>query len=175
MEPKRYWLWLMIPRILIPTQKNRNMILLLAAQEHTYFWLSNTTNPHGNVTRLFVCWVPAFPPILALYLCYPVRRLCHSWGEAMIKILLSLSCHGLTLRSDSLPPVQARRIVAMHLSSCLQSTGGRRVGHAPRESLDPWHLSSEEEIKEQILWEALGCLCNNEIYWWRWWTQTWRV
>lgn len=82
----------------------------------------------------FVCWVPASPPPpppFALYLCYPVRRWCHSRGEAMIKILLSLSRRGLALRRDSLPPVQARRIVAAHLSSCLHTTGGRRVGHAP--------------------------------------------
>lgn len=46
----------------------------------------------------------------------------------MIKILLSPSRRGLTSRCDSLPPVRSRRAAAAHLSSCLASAGGRRVG-----------------------------------------------
>lgn len=63
--------------------------LLSSGQKQTLFTQSDGANPHANdVARLlFVCWVPA---LLALYLCYPVRRWCHSWGEAMIKILLSV-------------------------------------------------------------------------------------
>lgn len=144
-------------------------ILLLPGQKHTYFWPSDTANPHGNVAGGVVCLPGAVPPT-SLALCYPVRRWCHSWGEAMIKILLSLPRHSLTLHRDSLPPVQARRIVAVHLSSCLHSTGGRRVGHAPSSSLDTWHLSWEEEIKEQTLEEPPGSMCNYKRYWWRWWT-----
>lgn len=63
---------------------------------------------------------------------------CHSWGEAMIKILLSLSRHGPTSAShrDSLRLrcCRSRRIVAAaHLSRCLPlpSAGGRGVGHSP--------------------------------------------
>lgn len=68
------------------TKKN-NTILLLPVQKHTFFWPSNKST--RQCFKAVVCLLGASPP--ALYLCYPVRRWCHSWGEAMIKILLSLS------------------------------------------------------------------------------------
>lgn len=57
----------------------------------------------------------------------------------MIKILLSLSRHGLALRRDSLPPVQARRIVAAHLSK-LSPHHWRQTG-GPRSLLKPRYLT----------------------------------
>lgn len=71
----------------------------------------------------------------------------------MIKILLSPPQHGPVLRRDSVPPVRARRVVAAHSSSCLPSTGGRRVDHAlpaKAEILDIC-LSEGEIKKEQTL------------------------
>lgn len=94
----------------------------------------------------------SLPLFIALYLCPPVWRWCHSWGEAMIKILLSPSQHGPALRRDSVPPVRARRVVAAHSSRCLHSTGGRRVDcalPAKAEILDI--CLSEEEIKKSSL------------------------
>lgn len=77
---------------------------------------------------LFVCRAPPrhpHPP--ALRLCYPMWRWCHSWGEAMIKILLSPPRRGLPSLHDSSPPVRARRSAAAHLSSCLGGAGGSRA------------------------------------------------
>lgn len=92
------------------------------------------------------------PPFIALYLCPPVWRWCHSWGEAMIKILLSPSQHGPALRRDSVPPVRARRVVAAHSSSCLPSTGGRRVGRALPAKAEILDIClREEEIKKSRL------------------------
>lgn len=70
----------------------------------------------------------------------------------MIKILLSPSQHGPALRRDSVPPVRARRVVAARSSSCLPSTGGRRVGcalPAKAEILDI--CLREKEIKKSRL------------------------
>lgn len=88
------------------------------------------------------------PPFIALYLCPPVWRWCHSWGEAMIKILLSPSQQGPALRRDSVPLVRARRVLAAHSSSCLPSTGGRRVGRALPAKAEMLDIClREEEIK----------------------------
>lgn len=156
-------------------------------------WLRCAANPASNVAGLlFVCWVQTSPlalspppsstlsPFIALYLCPPVWRWCHSWGEAMIKILLSPSQHGPALRRDSVPPVWARRVIAAHSSSCLPSTGGRRVGRAlpaKAEILDIC-LSEEEIKKEQTLpWNPLAFFFLFFFtpsalllgrFWWRW-------
>lgn len=121
------------------------------------------------------------PPFIALYLCPPVWRWCHSWGVAMIKILLSPSQHGPALRRDSVPPVRARRVVAAHSSSCLPSTGGRRVGRALPAKAEILDIClREEEIKKSrlcpgTLWlfffffaffPPLVLLLGR--FWWRW-------
>lgn len=68
----------------------------------------------------------------------------------MIKILLSPSQHGPALRRDSVPPVRARRVLAAHSSSCLPSTGGRRVGRALPAKAEILDIClSEEEIKKE--------------------------
>lgn len=70
----------------------------------------------------------------------------------MIKILLSPSQRGPALRRDSVPPVRARSVVAAHSSSCLPSTGGRRVGRALPAKAEILDIClGEEEIKKSRL------------------------